>query len=81
MNDLINNFEDQLKELFKKRRNFKILFLAHKEGNQYNVESYDCWNIITHIGMGYASEHIREVAEKALEDIKKIYKDKELMVC
>ena len=81
MNDLIDSFETQLKELFKKHRNFKILFLAQKEGDQYNVESYDCWNIISHMGMQFASEHINEVAEKALEDIKKIYKDKELMVC
>lgn len=81
MTELINSFETQLKELFRKHRHFKIMFFVHKEGDQYNLQQYDCWNIITHIGLKYASEHINEVAEKALEDIKKIYKDKELMAC
>ena len=71
----VEDFESQLEELFKGNNGYKISFFVFDyEKENYKLELYDCWGIISKVGIQYAKENIKEVAEKVLENIKRIYR-------
>ena len=77
---LINDFERQLKDLYKSGTGFDITFLVQKEGcHFYNIERYDCWGIISKMG-SKKFNNWRKVAERALINIRKLYPNEDIKI-
>ena len=75
---LINDFEQQLEKVYKRGLLFYITFLVNKEENVYNIESYNCWPIISKLGS--EKYNWRKVAEQALINIRQLYPNKEIKI-
>lgn len=77
---LIDDFEQQLKELYKSGTGFHITFLVQKGGHGfYSIERYDCWGIISKMGSKKFNSWIK-VAEQALINIRKLYPNEDIKI-